>query len=312
MNIDLSPEAREYGEQARRAFEAAGGDTLLQRAEAEPMQRASLVAPVLAGLGAWDLEPRADTDSAEAAAALCRSAGYWGLPYPLAERLARPADIDADGLIVVAGPAPAATIFGVEQNWATVTLDGRRARVTGTSAPRSAFVTSVTLAEIDDAGARDIALALLLPCWTLLGMLDRALDLTVAHVTLRQQFGQPLSRFQGVQFQLTDAEVERIVRYLKEQGVPEYLEEITAEPEAGEDGAVFDKSGMGEEGGDLYERAVAIVLRDKKASTSYVQRRLQIGYNRAATIIERMEMEGIISAPNHQGKREILAGGGAD
>lgn len=209
MNIDLSPEAREYGEQARRAFEAAGGDTLLQRAEAEPMQRASLVAPVLAGLGAWDLEPRADTDSAEAAAALCRSAGYWGLPYPLAERLARPADIDADGLIVIAGPAPAATIFGVEQNWATVTLDGRRARVTGTSAPRSAFVTSVTLAEIDDAGARDIALALLLPCWTLLGMLDRALDLTVAHVTLRQQFGQPLSRFQGVQFQLTDAEVER-------------------------------------------------------------------------------------------------------
>lgn len=209
MNIDLSPEAREYGEQARRAFEAAGGDTLLQRAEAEPMQRASLVAPVLAGLGAWDLEPRADTDSAEAAAALCRSAGYWGLPYPLAERLARPADIDADGLIVVAGPAPAATIFGLEQNWATVTLDGRRARVTGTSAPRSAFVTSVTLAEIDDAGAQDIALALLLPCWTLLGMLDRALDLTVAHVTLRQQFGQPLSRFQGVQFQLTDAEVER-------------------------------------------------------------------------------------------------------
>jgi S-DNA-T family DNA segregation ATPase FtsK/SpoIIIE len=110
----------------------------------------------------------------------------------------------------------------------------------------------------------------------------------------------------------SDAEVERVVRHLKEQGVPEYLEEITAEPPEGEDGAVFDKSGMGEEGGDLYERAVAIVLRDKKASTSYVQRRLQIGYNRAATLIERMEMEGIISAANHAGKREILAGGGAD
>ena len=122
--------------------------------------------------------------------------------------------------------------------------------------------------------------------------------------------GSRISRVHGPF--VSDAEVERIVRYLKEQGVPEYLEEITAEPEAGEDGAVFDKSGMGEEGGDLYERAVAIVLRDKKASTSYVQRRLQIGYNRAATIIERMEMEGIISAPNHQGKREILAGGGAD
>ncbi len=109
----------------------------------------------------------------------------------------------------------------------------------------------------------------------------------------------------------SDSEVERVVRHLKEQGVPEYLEEITAEPPEGEDGSVFDKSAMGEEGGDLYERAVAIVLRDKKASTSYVQRRLQIGYNRAATLIERMEMEGIISAANHAGKREILAGGGA-
>jgi S-DNA-T family DNA segregation ATPase FtsK/SpoIIIE len=109
----------------------------------------------------------------------------------------------------------------------------------------------------------------------------------------------------------SDSEVERVVRHLKEQGVPEYLEEITAEPPEGEDGSVFDKSAMGEEGGDLYERAVAIVLRDKKASTSYVQRRLQIGYNRAATLIERMEMEGVISAANHAGKREILAGGGA-
>ncbi|MCW5681466.1 MAG: DNA translocase FtsK 4TM domain-containing protein [Xanthobacteraceae bacterium] len=109
---------------------------------------------------------------------------------------------------------------------------------------------------------------------------------------------------------VSDAEVERVVRHLKEQGVPEYLEEITAEPEGEDGGAVFDKSSMGEEGGDLYERAVAIVLRDKKASTSYVQRRLQIGYNRAATLIERMEMEGVISAPNHAGKREILAGGG--
>ena len=110
---------------------------------------------------------------------------------------------------------------------------------------------------------------------------------------------------------VSDQEVERVVRHLKEQGVPEYLEEITAEPQEGEDGSVFDKSAMGEEGGDLYERAVGIVLRDKKASTSYVQRRLQIGYNRAATLIERMEAEGVISAPNHAGKREILAGGGA-
>mgnify|MGYP003382673046 CR=1 FL=1 len=130
----------------------------------------------------------------------------------------------------------------------------------------------------------------------------------------RQQLMAVVDRYRASAERITvsDSEVEKIVRHLKEQGVPEYLEEITAEPEESEDGTVFDKSAMGEEGGDLYERAVAIVLRDKKASTSYVQRRLQIGYNRAASLIERMEMEGVISAPNHAGKREILAGGGAD
>lgn len=209
MNIDLSPEAREFGEQALRAFESAGGDALLQRAEADPAERELLVGPVLRGLSAWDLEPRTDIDSAEAAAALCRSAGYWAVPYPLAERLARPGDIEADGLIVVAGPAPAGTIAGVDGNWATVSLAGRRSRVIGTADDRMAFVTSLQLADLDDAGAGDVALALVLPCWTLLGMLDRAMELTIAHVRLRQQFGQPLSGFQGVQFQLTDAEVER-------------------------------------------------------------------------------------------------------
>jgi S-DNA-T family DNA segregation ATPase FtsK/SpoIIIE len=71
---------------------------------------------------------------------------------------------------------------------------------------------------------------------------------------------------------------------------------------------VFDATAMGSEGGDLYEQAVQIVLRDRKASTSYIQRRLQIGYNRAASLMERLEKEGVISAPNHAGKREILIG----
>ncbi len=107
---------------------------------------------------------------------------------------------------------------------------------------------------------------------------------------------------------VSDDEVEKVVRHLKSQGVPEYLEEVTAGgDEEGEDGAVFDATGMGlAEGGDLYQQAVAIVKRDRKASTSYIQRRLQIGYNRAATIMERMEEEGIVGQPNHAGKREIL------
>ena len=73
---------------------------------------------------------------------------------------------------------------------------------------------------------------------------------------------------------------------------------------------MFDASSMGAEGGDLFQQAVAIVRRDQKASTSYIQRRLQIGYNRAATIMERMEAEGIVGQPNHAGKREILIGEG--
>ncbi|WP_248310640.1 DNA translocase FtsK, partial [Bosea sp. 125] len=109
---------------------------------------------------------------------------------------------------------------------------------------------------------------------------------------------------------VSDAEVEKVVAHLKTQGRPDYLDAVTAEEEAAgaedEDGAVFDKSAMGAESDDPYEQAVAVVLRDKKASTSYIQRRLQIGYNRAASIMERMENEGIVGPANHAGKREIL------
>jgi DNA segregation ATPase FtsK/SpoIIIE, S-DNA-T family len=113
---------------------------------------------------------------------------------------------------------------------------------------------------------------------------------------------------------VSDEEVERVVNHLKRQGKPQYLDAITREEDEagadeGDDGAVFDKSEMGEEGGDLYEQAVRVVLRDKKASTSYIQRRLQIGYNRAASLMERMETEGVVGPANHAGKREILVEG---
>ena len=209
MNLELSDDAAEYGRQALRAFESAGGDLLVQQAEAKPSDREALVAPVLADLGAWDLDPRTDPDSLEAAAALCRSAGYWALPYPLAERLARPADLDVDGLIVVSAAAPAGAVAGLENRWAAVTLGGTRSIAVATAVTGPAFTAALRLTEVDAPGAGDVALGLVLPCWTLLGMLDRAVELTVAHVTLRKQFGQPLSSFQGVQFQLTDAEVER-------------------------------------------------------------------------------------------------------
>jgi len=108
---------------------------------------------------------------------------------------------------------------------------------------------------------------------------------------------------------VSDDEVERIVAHLKLQGVPEYLDAITEDDDEDDE----ESSGKGSSGGgnfedsdDPYDQAVAVVLRDGKASTSYIQRRLGIGYNRAASIIEKMEKEGIVGPANHAGKREIL------
>jgi hypothetical protein len=143
--IELSAEALAYGRSARQAMGGPGGD-------------GDAAFAVLDKLGAWDLDPLGDVDDLEAAAALCRAAGYCDVSYPVAERLAGRPDVTA-----------------------LATRPGDRAT----------------------------ALGLVLPCWTLLGMVDRAIGLAVAHVKVREQFGQPLSAFQGVQFQLTDAEVER-------------------------------------------------------------------------------------------------------
>ncbi len=105
---------------------------------------------------------------------------------------------------------------------------------------------------------------------------------------------------------VSDGEVEAVARYLRNQGEPQYMEEVTAVLESEDlDGGGFDEGGSGD---DLYDRAVAVVTRDRKASTSYIQRRLQIGYNRAASLMEKMEDEGVVGPANHAGKRDILAG----
>jgi S-DNA-T family DNA segregation ATPase FtsK/SpoIIIE len=117
---------------------------------------------------------------------------------------------------------------------------------------------------------------------------------------------------------VTDAEVEDVVSFLKTQGRPDYLDAVTEEEDGdGEDPyALYGSSNGGGGNGDaadrLYDQALAIVARERKATTSYIQRRLGVGYNRAATLIERMEDEGVISKPNHQGKREVLLPEGND
>jgi len=102
---------------------------------------------------------------------------------------------------------------------------------------------------------------------------------------------------------VSDQEVETVVEHLRSQGEPAYVEAVTEEDEPPLD---MPGGGNGESGDDLYDQAVALVAREGKASTSFVQRHLQIGYNRAARIIERMEQEGMVSRANHVGKREVL------
>ncbi len=99
-------------------------------------------------------------------------------------------------------------------------------------------------------------------------------------------------------------EVIAVVNHLKSQGEPEYLESVTSDDEENQSISL----GFNESGDELYDKAVSIVCREKKASTSFIQRHLQIGYNRAARIIEKMESEGIVSPANHVGRREVLVG----
>ncbi|NNU78875.1 DNA translocase FtsK [Halovulum dunhuangense] len=108
---------------------------------------------------------------------------------------------------------------------------------------------------------------------------------------------------------VSDEEVEEIVTFLKQQGEPDYVSGVQEGPEADEESQIDMVLGLGgNTSGDdaLYDQAVAIVARDRKCSTSYIQRKLGIGYNKAARLVEQMEDEGVVSVANHVGKREVL------
>ena len=126
---------------------------------------------------------------------------------------------------------------------------------------------------------------------------------------LYQAPGQKSQRLHGPF--VSDEDVGAVTDWLREQGEPDYVMDILEAPEDGSTGsAVMDAmlgTSTGDEDEDLFAQAIAIVVRDQRASTSYLQRRLKIGYNKAAGLIDRLEEEGVISAPNHAGKREVLA-----
>jgi DNA segregation ATPase FtsK/SpoIIIE, S-DNA-T family len=109
---------------------------------------------------------------------------------------------------------------------------------------------------------------------------------------------------------VSDEEVEEVVNHLKSFGPPEYMSGVVEGPDDDREGDIDLVLGLGGSGNDLedalYDTAVAVVLKDRKVSTSYIQRKLAIGYNKAARLVEQMEEQGLVSPANHVGKREIL------
>jgi S-DNA-T family DNA segregation ATPase FtsK/SpoIIIE len=111
-----------------------------------------------------------------------------------------------------------------------------------------------------------------------------------------------------------DHEVHNVVEWLRAQGAPNYIEGVLEETQATSDGKIINDSGLpqdadgdGDSDNALYDRAVRVVTETRRASISGVQRHLRIGYNRAARLVEQMEQDGIVSAPQHNGNREVLA-----
>ena len=216
MNPALPAEAAEFGAAAEKAFAARGGTDTARRAEAESGQRGP-VAAALESLGIDDLDPTSDLDTAAAAAELCRAAGRVALPYPVVGVLLRDA-ASGSPFSLVAGRAWRIDHGDLFPEWVVSSLDGAtdRARPGARLATRlGPFVApaepvSPAAGTSRDAGAgpaRRVDLHLTLTAWQVLGFVERALELAVDHVTGRVQFGQPLSAFQAVQFQLADAAV---------------------------------------------------------------------------------------------------------
>ena len=223
MNPTLPAEAAEFGAGAEKAFGALGGVDAARRAEADPKDRAA-VAGALESLGVGELEPLSDLETAAAAGELCRAAGRMALPYPVVGVLLRE-EADAPPFALVAGgatgvPAPGLDGWAVDHGdlfaeWSVADLDGRahraRAGAPGIGTRLGPFVapmepTRAVRSEGAGLSAR-VDMHLTLTAWLVLGYLERALELAVEHVTGRVQFGQPLSAFQSVQFQLADAAV---------------------------------------------------------------------------------------------------------
>ena len=209
MNPLLPEEAVEFGAAATKAFVALGGVDAARRAEEDPSVRSTEVAGSLAALGIDELDPRDGGDSLAAAAVLCEAAGRVALPYPVPAALLR----DGDGRPFAVVPDSAARVdhgdLFPEWRVASIATGGHLASASG---PRLAtrlgpFVTDLTVSGPADNTHEEPQLHVALTAWSVLGTVERAIELAVEHVNGRIQFGKPIATFQAVQFQLADCAV---------------------------------------------------------------------------------------------------------
>jgi hypothetical protein len=209
VNPVLPDEAIEYRAAAGKAFAALGGVDAARHAEDDPALRGGEVAGALKALGADDLDPRDDSDSLCAAAALCEAAGRVALPYPVAASLVR----DGEGRPFAVVPDRHLRTDHADQfpEWRVASLAGPSgiARPTGDrlATRLGPFVGDLVLDREDPHDPRDLQLQRALAAWQVLGTADRAVELAVEHVNGRIQFGKPIASFQAVQFQLADCAV---------------------------------------------------------------------------------------------------------
>jgi hypothetical protein len=217
VNLDLPELAVSFGEAAEQALGRAGSIALARGAESQPETRRD-VATLLQRLGAFDVEMTEDLDTAAAGAELCRVAGGCALPYPIASLLAAgKGDTAEPWPVAIIDPArPRADHGDLFDRWRLASIDDGAVwdgtpdgRTLGTEL--GPFVVDMRVVPGNGSSSAaesvDLPMALVLGAWTILGTLERALELTVDHVTTRQQFGSPLARLQAVQFQIADATV---------------------------------------------------------------------------------------------------------
>lgn len=211
MNPTLPDLAVEFGEAADKAFAALGAVDCARRAEAQPEVRSTEVAVAMAELGVADVAPRTGLDAAAAGAELCRVAGRYAVPYPVAAVLMSTPGTNIP--MAVAEPGRWRVDHGdLFDGWLLTDVDGRACAAHPASAPLGSklgpFVTSLTPGAPGLAPSLlDASLWMTLSAWRVLGTAERCLELAVEHVTDRVQFGQHLADFQAVQFQLADAAV---------------------------------------------------------------------------------------------------------